>query len=47
MKIIKKIKNYSKKIIIPSTEEIKNHKEFLKKILKEISFNFFFHYKVY
>ncbi len=33
-----KIKNYSKKIIIPSTEEIKKHKEFLKKDFKR---NFF------
>ena len=34
----KKIKNYSKKIIIPSQEEIKKHKEFLKKDFKR---NFF------
>ncbi len=34
----KKINNYSKKIIIPSTEEIKKHKEFLKKDFKK---NFF------
>jgi len=33
-----KINNYSKKIIIPSTEEIKKHKEFLKKDFKK---NFF------
>ena len=33
-----RINNYSKKIIIPSTEEIKKHKEFLKKDLKR---NFF------
>ena len=33
-----KINNYSKKIIIPSTEEIKKHKEFLKKDFKR---NFF------
>jgi len=33
-----KINNYSKKIIIPSIEEIKKHKEFLKKDLKK---NFF------
>ena len=34
----KKNTDYSKKIIIPSTEEIKNHKEFLKKNFKR---NFF------
>ena len=34
----KKNKDYSKKIIIPSTEEIKNHKEFLKNNFKR---NFF------
>ncbi len=33
-----RINNYSKKIIIPSTEEIKKHKEFLKKDFKR---NFF------
>ena len=33
-----KINNYSKKIVIPSTEEIKNHKEFLKNNFKR---NFF------
>ena len=33
-----KIKNYSKKIIIPTPEEIKKHKEFLKKYFKR---NFF------
>ena len=33
-----RINNYSKKIIIPSTEEIKNHKEFLKNNFKR---NFF------
>ena len=33
-----RINNYSKKIIIPSTEEIKKHKEFLKKNFKR---NFF------
>ena len=32
------VKNYSKKIVIPSTEEIKKHKEFLKKNFKR---NFF------
>tara|TARA_B100001540_G_scaffold275783_1_gene262193 strand:+ start:253 stop:921 length:669 start_codon:yes stop_codon:yes gene_type:complete len=32
------VKNYSKKIVIPSTEEIKKHKEFLKKDFKR---NFF------
>ena len=32
------INNYSKKIIIPSEEEIKKHKEFLKKNFKK---NFF------
>ena len=32
------IQNYSKKIVIPSTEEIKKHKEFLKKNFKR---NFF------
>ena len=32
------VKNYSKKIVIPSTEEIKKHKEFLKKNFKK---NFF------
>ena len=34
----KMIKNYSKKIIVPSEEEIKIHKEFLKKDFKR---NFF------
>ena len=33
-----RINNYSKKIIIPSAEEIKQHKEFLKKNFKK---NFF------
>ena len=37
-KIDQRINNYSKKIIIPSTEEIKKHKEFLKKNFKR---NFF------
>ena len=37
-KIDKKVHSYSKKIIIPSTEEIKKHKEFLKKDFKK---NFF------
>ena len=36
--IDKKVHSYSKKIIIPSTEEIKKHKEFLKKDFKR---NFF------
>ena len=36
--IDKKVHSYSKKIIIPSTEEIKKHKEFLKKDFKK---NFF------
>mgnify|MGYP001299634877 CR=1 FL=1 len=35
---IKKVKNFSKKLVIPSLEEIKKHKEFLKKDFKR---NFF------
>ena len=31
----KRVSVYSKKVIIPSAEEIKNHKEFLKKDLKK------------
>ena len=31
----KRVNDYSKKIILPSAEEIKNHKEFLKKDLKK------------
>ena len=42
-----RINNYSKKIIIPSVEEFKKHKEFLKKNLKKIFINSFFYYKVY
>ena len=33
--INKKVKNYSKKLVIPSLEEIKKHKEFLKKNFKK------------
>tara|TARA_Y100000741_G_scaffold254273_1_gene195826 strand:+ start:616 stop:1284 length:669 start_codon:yes stop_codon:yes gene_type:complete len=33
--INKKVKNYSKKLVIPSLEEIKKHKEFLKKDFKK------------
>tara|TARA_B100001175_G_C19304936_1_gene540067 strand:- start:22 stop:690 length:669 start_codon:yes stop_codon:yes gene_type:complete len=32
---IKKVKNFSKKLVIPSLEEIKKHKEFLKKDFKK------------
>ena len=36
--IVQRVHSYSKKIIIPSKEEIKKHKEFLKKDFKR---NFF------
>ena len=38
---------YFKKVVKPSSDELKKHKDFLKKDLKKNFFNWIFHYKVY